>query len=89
MPDDMNRFAAVLDRQLQELNSDYEAKRYKDTTLYAPEITVVPRGTFMEWMRSRGKIGGQNKVPRLCNDRRYVDGLLETAAKKRQTADLK
>ena len=88
-PEDMARFAAVLDEQLQELNSDYEAKRYKDTTLYAPEVTAVPRGTFMEWMRSRGKLGGQNKVPRLSNDRRYVDELLEMAAKEKQTAELK
>lgn len=88
MPDDMDRFAKVLDRQLQELNSDYEAKRYKDTTLYAPEITAVERGTFMEWMRRRDKLGGQNKVPRLCNDRRYVDALLQMAEKEKQTADL-
>lgn len=88
-PADAGRFAAVLDSALQQLNSDYEAKRYKDTTLLAPEITEVERGTFVEWMTRRGKLGGQNKVPRLCNDRRYVDSLLGMARKEKQTADLK
>ena len=88
MPDSLEKFASVLDGTLQNLNSDYEAKRYKDTTLYAPEITVVGEGTFMSWMKERNKIGGQNKVPRLCNDRRYVDELLGIKAKQKQTVDL-
>jgi hypothetical protein len=69
-------FAAALDNALMEVNSDYEAKRWHDTTLCAPVVTAVLPGTFMQWMASRGKTGGQNKVPRLANDRQYVDDLL-------------
>ena len=69
-------FAAALDRALQEVNSDYEAKRWRDTTLLPPVVTAVPRGTFMQWMETRGKTGGQNKVPRLANDRQYIDDIL-------------
>jgi hypothetical protein len=69
-------FAEALDRALQEVNSDYEAKRYRDTTLHAPIVTAVPSGTFMQWMEGRGKTGGQNKVPRLANNREYVDEIL-------------
>jgi hypothetical protein len=69
-------FAAALDNALKEVNSDYEAKRWHDTTLCAPIVTAVPQGTFMRWMEQRGKAGGQNKVPRLANDRQYVDDIL-------------
>ncbi|MBN2806130.1 MAG: GH3 auxin-responsive promoter family protein, partial [Prolixibacteraceae bacterium] len=55
----------------------YEAKRYKNLTLNRLEIINAPRGTFYEWMKSRGKVGGQNKIPRLANDREYLDSLLE------------
>ncbi|MDR0908072.1 MAG: GH3 auxin-responsive promoter family protein [Rikenellaceae bacterium] len=75
-PADIEAFRGALDRGLQELNSDYEAKRYKNTTLYAPTVTPVPEGTFLRWMQSRGKTGGQNKVPRLSNDRTYIDQIL-------------
>ncbi|MDD3108877.1 MAG: GH3 auxin-responsive promoter family protein [Alistipes sp.] len=74
-PSDRARFARELDRALQQVNSDYEAKRFKDTTLLAPRLTVVPTGTFFRWMSQRGKVGGQNKVPRLFNDRTYLDQL--------------
>lgn len=77
-PADLNAFRDALDRALQSVNSDYEAKRFKNTTLYPPEITPVPAGTFMYWMESRGKLGGQNKIPRLSNDRTYADQILET-----------
>ena len=69
------RFADELDRALQRVNSDYEAKRFRDTTLLRPTLTVAPQGTFYRWMKNRGKAGGQNKVPRLCNDRTYLDQL--------------
>jgi hypothetical protein len=69
-------FATALDDALKDVNSDYEAKRWHDTTLLAPVVTEVPPGTFMGWMSSRGKTGGQNKVPRLANDRQYVDDIL-------------
>ena len=75
-PDDMRKFTDVLDLKLQELNSDYEAKRHKDATLEKPHILAVAEGTFFRWMRERGKIGGQNKVPRLSNTREYLDELI-------------
>ena len=71
----MERFADELDRALQQVNSDYEAKRFKDTTLLRP-LTIAPEGTFYRWMKERGKVGGQNKVPRLYNDRTYIDQLI-------------
>ena len=75
-PDSAERFAALLDSKLQEINSDYEAKRYKDITLQHLEIVEARKGLFEDWMRSRGKLGGQNKVPRLCNSREHIDRLL-------------
>lgn len=75
-PDSAERFTDLLDEALQRVNSDYEAKRFKDTTLLRPTLTVLPEGTFYRWMKGRGKAGGQNKVPRLCNDRTYIDQLL-------------
>lgn len=75
-PDDLDRFKLILDEKLRELNSDYDAKRYKDLALEAPLIHHVEKGTFYEWMKKRGKLGGQNKVPRLANDRQYLDDLL-------------
>lgn len=74
-PADMAAFTRELDKALQEVNSDYEAKRFKDTTLQEPKVTAVPVGTFVSWLRSRGMVGGQSKVPRLFNDRTYVDAL--------------
>jgi hypothetical protein len=62
---------------LREINSDYDAKRYKDMALSRPKLHVAPDGTFYEWMKSRGKLGGQHKVPRLANDRGYVDEILK------------
>ncbi|MBP3228045.1 MAG: GH3 auxin-responsive promoter family protein [Bacteroidaceae bacterium] len=78
-PADPARFADVLDRTLQELNSDYEAKRYKNLTLQPLELIVARQGLFEDWLRSRGKMGGQHKVPRLCNDRRIIDEILALA----------
>jgi hypothetical protein len=75
-PASIEAFGEALDRALQEVNSDYEAKRYKNSTLYAPTVTPVGEGTFMRWMESRGKTGGQNKVPRLSNNRQYIDQIL-------------
>ena len=70
-------FLETLDNALKSLNSDYEAKRYKNLTLTPPTLRLLPRGTFYAWMKSRDKVGGQNKVPRLCNDRRFLDSLHE------------
>lgn len=76
-PDDLDQFADILDRKLRRLNSDYDAKRHKDLVLEKPLIHNVRKGTFYNWMKKRGKLGGQNKVPRLSNDRRYLEDLLE------------
>ncbi len=76
-PANRDEFIAMLDGTLQSLNSDYEAKRYKNLTLGLPRLTVAPKGTFYRWMKNRGKIGGQNKIPRLANDRQYIDQILE------------
>jgi hypothetical protein len=74
-PDSLENFAEVLDRTLKEVNSDYEAKRYKDINLVKPLIRAAPGGTFNRWMKSRDKLGGQNKVPRLANNRDYLESL--------------
>ena len=75
-PDDLSRFRTLLDETLREVNSDYDAKRHRDIALEAPIIHAVKEGTFYEWMGRRGKLGGQNKVPRLANNREYLDELL-------------
>ena len=79
-PSDIQLFAVVLDRTLKEHNSDYEAKRYKDIALQPPIIHQVPNGTFYKWMKQRGKLGGQNKVPRLANSREFVEDILQMVA---------
>ena len=67
----------MLDTALKSLNSDYEAKRYKDIALRLPVIQELPGGTFYNWLKSIGKLGGQYKVPRLCNDRHIVSEIHE------------
>ena len=59
------------------LNSDYEAKRYKNLTLDRPIVHLAKPGTFYAWLREKGKLGGQNKVPRLSNERKYIEQLIE------------
>ncbi|HEX7411574.1 MAG TPA: GH3 auxin-responsive promoter family protein, partial [Bacteroidales bacterium] len=71
-PDSLDYFAEILDNALKALNSDYEAKRYHNMILRPPVIKQLPAGTFYRWLKERGKLGGQNKVPRLSNDRKYV-----------------
>ena len=75
-PDDMNKFTEILDLSLQSLNSDYEAKRHRDSTLELPKIVKGRKNLFYDWLRSRNKLGGQNKIPRLSNSREYVEELL-------------
>lgn len=77
MPNDMVIFSKVLDENLRKHNSDYDAKRTADIALTAPKIHVLQQGRFYEWMRKRGKLGGQHKVPRLSNSREYVEELLK------------
>jgi hypothetical protein len=76
-PDDLDVFAQLLDSKLQEINSDYEAKRYKDITLQPLEIVKASTGLFNAWLKKKGKLGGQHKVPRLSNSRQYIDEMLE------------
>jgi hypothetical protein len=76
-PENLNRFAEILDRELQSLNSDYEAKRYKNLALKQLQIIQAPTGTFYQWLKQKGKVGGQNKIPRLANNREYLDPLIE------------
>lgn len=78
-PDDMAAFARTLDHKLRQVNSDYDAKRTNDSTLERPRIIAAPEGTFYRWLEKQGKVGGQNKVPRLYNDRTYVEQLLAIA----------
>jgi hypothetical protein len=78
-PDDLDSFTDILDNTLKSLNSDYEAKRHKDLTLIRPVLRTVPRGTFYTWFKERDKLGGQHKMPRLSNDRQYVESVLKTA----------
>ncbi|QES87657.1 GH3 auxin-responsive promoter family protein [Rhizosphaericola mali] len=75
-PEDLEKFTQILDEELQKLNSDYQAKRYKSIALQLPIIHTVESGTFNKWMKERGKLGGQHKVPRLANHRNYLEELL-------------
>ncbi len=79
-PNDFKRFCEILDAKLREINSDYDAKRFKDMALRQPIVHNAPEDTFYKWMKSRGNLGGQNKVPRLSNNREYIDPLLKLLA---------
>ncbi len=74
-PADVAEFAVALDRCLTLVNSDYEAKRAGNATMQQLEVISLPEGTFLKWMHQRGKVGGQNKVPRLYKDQRYIKEL--------------
>ncbi|MDR1726181.1 MAG: GH3 auxin-responsive promoter family protein [Bacteroidales bacterium] len=76
-PEDFILFVDTLDKTLQQINSDYEAKRYKDLVLKRPTVQSVPQNTFYLWLKSKNKLGGQHKVPRLCNTRQYLDEIFE------------
>jgi hypothetical protein len=75
-PRNVEKFAEILDQSLRKINSDYDAKRYKDLALTAPLIHIAPAGLFESWLRKKGKLGGQHKVPRLSNNREYLDEIL-------------
>lgn len=76
-PDNLERFAQALDEKLQELNSDYEAKRSHNVTLQHLEVVKAKEGLFNDWLKQKGRLGGQHKVPRLSNSRKNMDELLE------------
>jgi len=73
---DLDKFVEILDKTLRRINSDYDAKRFKNIALNKPRVHVVKDGTFYRWMKKRDKLGGQNKVPRLANTREYLDDIL-------------
>lgn len=76
-PADLQEFARLLDKALQRINSDYEAKRYKDITLQPLQIVKARPGVFHDWLKSKGKLGGQHKVPRLSNKRDTIEEILK------------
>lgn len=75
-PYDLQIFTEKLDASLQSINSDYEAKRYKSIALGMPSVRALPPGLFNRWLKSKGKLGGQHKVPRLSNERNYIEEIL-------------
>jgi len=79
VPTDLEMFTQILDETLKSVNSDYEAKRFKDLNLVLPVVRAVPRGTFNKWLKTKNKFGGQNKVPRLSNSREYIEDLYKIA----------
>ena len=79
-PKNLQQFVTEMDAALQSINSDYEAKRHKDIALRMPEVRVLPKGTFAAWLSSKGKLGGQHKVPRLSNERTYIEEISRFAS---------
>lgn len=75
-PSSLEEFAKVLDDKLQEVNSDYEAKRFHNITLQPLEIIVARKDLFNDWLKIKGKLGGQHKIPRLSNSRNNLEELL-------------
>lgn len=76
-PEDLNTFMEILDKTLKAINSDYEAKRFKNFALNFPELHIGRQNIFNDWLKSKGKLGGQHKIPRLSNERTYLDELLK------------
>lgn len=79
-PSDLEQFTTRLDESLKSLNSDYEAKRYKNMTMLPPKINVAKEGLFYQWLAGEKKLGGQHKIPRLSNERKFVEHLLSLNA---------
>lgn len=77
MPDSLEHFAELLDNTLKSVNSDYEAKRFKNAVLTFPKVSEMPKGVFYQWLKEKNKLGGQYKVPPLSNDRKYIEELLQ------------
>lgn len=75
-PNNMDYFMEILDNALKALNSDYEAKRYRNLSLEFPKYKILPEGSFYNWLKMKGKLGGQHKIPRLANHRKYIDEIL-------------
>jgi hypothetical protein len=79
LPENIDEFTEALDTALKSVNSDYEAKRYKNIALRMPIVHILQGGTFRQWLKKRGKLGGQHKVPRLSNDRHFIEEILDLA----------
>jgi hypothetical protein len=86
-PTNLQEFTMELDNALKNCNSDYEAKRYRGIALRQPVVHSLPKGTFTEWLRTKGKLGGQHKVPRLSNERTILEEIfsLSNSPKKSET----
>jgi hypothetical protein len=80
-PTDLEQFVDILDNTLREVNSDYDAKRYKNLALQRPIVHSVPENTFYRWLKQKGRIGAQIKVPRLSNNRDYIEEILDLIKK--------
>ena len=76
-PSNMKNFIRILDSALKDENSDYEAKRHRDITMIEPKVNIVPKNTFYRWLESNNKLGGQHKIPRLSNNRDFVEDLIK------------
>ncbi|RYD58286.1 MAG: GH3 auxin-responsive promoter family protein [Sphingobacteriales bacterium] len=76
LPCPLEQFVTIMDKELQKVNSDYEAKRHKDIALRMPIVHVMPKDGFKAWLKDKGKLGGQHKVPRLSNERNYLEEIL-------------
>ena len=79
-PKNIKNFSEDLDKTLQRINSDYQAKRYKNMTLNCLKVNVAKKDLFYSWLKKKGKIGGQHKVPRLSNNRNLIEELLDYEA---------
>jgi hypothetical protein len=77
-PRDLQAFIHELDEELKRSNSDYAAKRHADLAMKMPVVRALPAGAFQQWLKQKGKLGGQHKVPRLCNDRAVIDDIIST-----------
>ena len=84
LPVSLELFTSLLDKSLQAINSDYEAKRHRDIALRMPVVHRMPKDGFKKWMKDKGKLGGQHKVPRLSNDRKYIEEMLQYVTGKSQ-----
>ena len=76
-PKEIDYFTEFLDNALKSLNSDYEAKRYNNITLKMPKVHIARENLFYDWLKSKNKLGGQHKIPRLSNERNYIEELLQ------------
>ena len=75
-PQNIN-LAEIIDKELKSENSDYDAKRYNNFTLKMPEVIISKKGVFLKWLEINNKVGGQNKIPRLSNEREFINSLIE------------